>query len=151
MKSHFQTKNQKNNGGIMKERTKLITWQSREILLLPELPIRWFTVLVTRAPQRYPAYKTAAFLPILGNHPRAEIGTSEGDCEYSDYLHSIRETSAFKAAFETLRSDNWVCLLCFCSEYAKCHRRVLLNWLCDNYPEDFKKYDSFSPINKRYN
>ncbi len=130
--------------------TTIITWQSKEILLLPKSPIPWFTIQVTRTPVRHRKYKTGAWLPILGNHPRAIIGTPAGDSEYSDYLTRISSKRAFKAAFEMLRRDQWVCLICFCAEYEKCHRRVLLNWLVENYPEDFRKYESFALIEKVY-
>lgn len=126
----------------------IITWQSREILLLPELPIKWTTIQVTRTHVRHSKYKTDAWLPVFGNHPRANIGTSEGDCEYYDYLNSITGTKAFKEALHVLKSDQWICLICFCSEYEKCHRRVLLEWLVSNYPEYFMKYDVFSIIPK---
>ena len=131
--------------------TKLITWQSSKLNILPELPIKWFTVLVTRSPRRQKHNKPKAWLKIFGNHTKSKIGTSEGDCEYYDYLSDLKAEFNLELinALIKLRSDPWVCLVCFCTEYEKCHRRLLVNWLVSNYPEDFKRHDTFSPRKRK--
>jgi len=126
--------------------TRLITWQSKELSLLSPKPIAWRTIHVARSGWRNKKYKCDFWFPILGNHPHAKIGTEQGDLEYVDYLFSIEDTPEFIEAFNVMRESPYVCLVCFCDDYELCHRRVLVEWLCVRFPDDFKKYDNFSII-----
>lgn len=79
-------------------------------------------------------------------HKRGSISdslyTDKYLCILTELAELAKENGAwlFKALYSFgQRNDNTITFLCFCRDGAFCHTYILIDWLCAEYPNHFKK------------
>jgi uncharacterized protein YeaO (DUF488 family) len=94
-----------------------------------------YTILITRNKRGIYAAKVDVWMKYLGNRGQTVEDYKKWLAKEFDWNNKISEFMGIHV--DKMKRRKEITMLCFCEDVNKCHRKVLAEWLCENYPDCF--------------